>query len=145
MLKKSPAIIQETMDKKYFAFISYKREDEEWAKWFQNELGNYHLPSKITNRNDLVGLPKAFRPVFRDIDNLKAGNLPQQIYEALEQSLYLVVICSPKAAKSEWVNKEILDYLEIGRKNGVDNINHIFPFIVDGIAHSKKKEEESAE
>ena len=96
---------------KYYAFISYKREDEEWAKWFQNELANYHLPSKL---DEIENLPKEFRPVFRDVDELKAGNLPEQISQALETSMHLVVICSPRSAKSDWVNKEIYEFIEIG-------------------------------
>ena len=102
------------MAKKYFAFISYKREDEDWAKWFQNELENYHLPSTLNGRKDInfEELPKQFRPVFRDIDELKAGNLPEQIYSALKDSLNLVVICSHLLAdddEAKWVNKEISD------------------------------------
>ena len=35
-----------TADKKYFAFISYKREDEEWAKWLQHKLEHYKSPAR---------------------------------------------------------------------------------------------------
>ena len=133
-------------NKKYFAFISYKRENEEWAKWFQNELENYHLPSTLNGKPDIVNElpeqfrpPKGFRPVFRDIDELKAGNLPEQIYKALKDSLNLIVICSSILSddeKAKWVNKEISDFIEIGAKEGVDNVLHIFPFIVDGIPYA---------
>ncbi len=125
-------------EKEYFAFISYKREDEDWAKWFQNELENYHLPSSLNGRSDI---PQSFRPVFRDIDELKAGNLPEQIYEALESSINLVVICSPLSAKSPWINKEVTDFIEIGKKKNVDNLRNIFPFIIDGIPHSHNETE----
>lgn len=125
-----------TDSKLYFAFISYKREDEDWAKWFQDELENYHLPSSLNGRTDL---PQSFRPVFRDVDELKAGNLPDQIHDALERSSYLVVICSPLAPKSLWINKEIKDFIEIGRKRGQNYLKRIFPFIVDGIPHSHKE------
>ncbi len=124
---------------KYFAFISYKREDEEWAVWFHHELENYHLPATLNGRTDL---PKKFRPVFRDIDELKAGNLPEQIYDALATSAYLIVICSPNSAKSKWVNKEIGDFIEIGKAKGIDNVRNIFPFIVDGRPHAQNEEEE---
>lgn len=126
-------------DNKYFAFISYKREDEEWAMWFHHELENYHLPATLNGRTDL---PKEFRPVFRDIDELKAGNLPEQIYNALATSKFLIVICSPNAAKSEWVNKEIMDFIEIGKSKGIDNVRNIFPFIVDGHPHARNQAEE---
>ena len=124
---------------KYFAFISYKREDEELAVWFHYELENYHLPTTLNGRDDL---PTTFRPVFRDVDELKAGNLPEQIYNALADSTYLVVICSPNSATSKWVNKEILDFIKIGQTKGIDNVKNIFPFIVDGTPHSKNKSEE---
>lgn len=124
---------------KYFAFISYKREDEEWAIWFQHEMEHYHLPVTLNGRSDL---PSEFRPVFRDIDELKAGNLPEQIYDALASSSYLVVICSPNSAKSKWVNKEIADFIEIGQTKGIDNVRNIFPFIVDGIPHAQNEVDE---
>lgn len=124
---------------KYFAFISYKREDEEWAVWFHHELENYHLPTTLKGRDDL---PTIFRPVFRDVDELKAGNLPEQIYNALADSTYLIVICSPNSATSKWVNKEILDFIKIGQTKGIDNVKNIFPFIVNGTPRSKNKSEE---
>lgn len=124
---------------KYFAFISYKRDDEEWAIWFQHEMENYHLPVSLNGREDL---PDNFRPVFRDVDELKAGNLPKQIYEALSSSTFLIVICSPHSAKSEWVNKEIMDFIEIGKNKGIDNVQNIFPFIVEGTPHAKNNAEE---
>ena len=90
-----------TQEKEYFAFISYKREDEKWAKWLANELEHYHLPTTLNGKE----LPKNLRPIFRDVDELSAGNLPEQIYHALSISKNLIVVCSPRSAKSEWVNK----------------------------------------
>lgn len=124
-------------NKKYFAFISYKREDEEWAIWFQHELEYYHLPALLNGREDL---PKVFRPVFRDIDELRAGNLPEQIHEALASSSFLIVICSPRSANSVWVNKEIETFLEIGKEQGVNHLDRIFLFIVEGIPHDETQE-----
>ena len=115
-------------DKEYFAFISYKREDEKWAKWLAHQLDNYKLPSTLNGKE----LPPSLRKTFRDVDELSAGNLPEQIYNALSTSDNLIVICSPRSAKSEWVNKEIEDF--INSKSG--NTDHIFPFIIDGIPYS---------
>ena len=39
--------------KEYFAFISYQREDEDWAKWLAHELEHYHLPLTLNGRDDL--------------------------------------------------------------------------------------------
>ena len=114
--------------KEYFAFISYQREDEDWAKWLAHELEHYHLPLTLNGRDDL---PHDLRPIFRDIDELSAGNLPQQIHQALMNSNHLIVICSPRSAKSQWVNKEILEFVNAGKTD------KIFPFIIDGIAMCK--------
>ncbi len=110
-------------NKEYFAFISYKSEDAEWATWLQHELEHYHLPASFNGRTDVR---QDLRPVFRDIDELSAGNLPEQIKQALDNSQNLIVICSPQAAKSPWVNQEVETFISLGR------IDRIFPFIVEG-------------
>ncbi len=121
-------------NKEYYAFISYKREDEKWAKWLANELEHYHLPITLNGKE----LPKNLRPVFRDVDELAAGSLPEQIYHALTISKNLIVVCSPRSAKSEWVNKEIEDFIKI--KGG--KTNNIYPFIIEGVPFSRETEKE---
>lgn len=108
---------------KYYVFISYKSEDAEWAIWLQHEMEHYRLPASFNGRTDVR---HELRPVFRDIDELSAGNLPKQIQQALQDSQNLIVICSSLAAKSPWVNQEIETFKSLGR------VDRIFPFIVDG-------------
>ena len=110
-------------NKEYYAFISYKSEDVEWAIWLQHELEHYHLPASFNGRTDIR---QELRPVFRDIDELAAGNLPEQIKRALENSQNLIVVCSPQAAASPWVNQEVETFISLGRTD------RIFPFIVEG-------------
>ena len=98
-----------TQEKEYFAFISYKREDEQWAKWLQHKLEHYHLPVKVRKENP--SLPQTIRPVFKDTSELAAGVLADEIHEALENSKYLIVICSPRAAQSQWVGKEVQTFI----------------------------------
>lgn len=109
--------------KEYYAFISYKSEDAEWAIWLQYELEHYHLPASFNGRTDI---PHELRPVFRDIDELSSGNLPEQIQCALRNSQNLIVVCSPKSASSLWVNQEIETFIALGKTN------RMFPFIVGG-------------
>lgn len=109
--------------REYYAFISYKSDDAEWAIWLQHELEHYHLPASFNGRTDVR---QDLRPVFRDIDELSAGNLPEQIKQALENSQNLIVVCSPKAAASPWVNQEVETFIALGRTD------HIYPFIVEG-------------
>lgn len=118
---------------RYFAFISYKREDEQWARWLQQKLEHYKLPSNLNGRTDL---PREIRPVFKDTSELTPGNLPEQIHEALNLSKYLVVICSPRSAQSEWVNKEVVTFIEMERTE------RIIPFIIEGSAFAKHPADE---
>ena len=118
---------------KYFAFISYKREDEEWAKWLQHKLEHYKLPSNLNGRTDL---PKEIRPIFRDQSDLAGGVLADEINKALESSKFLIVICSPRAAQSEWVGKEVQTFLDLGRAD------MIIPFIIGGTAYAQDPKDE---
>ena len=118
----------------YYAFISYKREDEQWAKWLAYELEHCHLPTTLNGKD----MPKNLRPIFRDVEELSAGNLPGQIYQALSVSKNLIVVCSPSSAQSEWVNKEIEDFIKI---NG-GKADNIFPFIIEGTPFCKDAEKE---
>ena len=113
---------------KYHAFISYKREDEEWAKWLQHKLEHYKLPSNLNGRSDL---PKEIRPIFRDQSDLAGGVLANEINKALQSSKYLIVICSPRAAQSGWVGKEVQTFIELGRTD------KIIPFIIGGTAYAQ--------
>lgn len=114
---------------KYFAFISYKREDEKWAKQLQNKLMHYKLPTHI--RKQRPELPSVVHPVFRDSTDLSGGVLADVINEALDNSRYLIVICSPRAAQSPWVCKEADHFIKSGRER------EIIPFIIDGEPNSK--------
>lgn len=65
-----------TIDNKeytYYAFISYKREDEKWAVWLQKKLESYGFP--VALRKDNPSLPSKIRPIFRDKSDLSGGTL----------------------------------------------------------------------
>ncbi|MCL2042068.1 MAG: leucine-rich repeat domain-containing protein [Bacteroidales bacterium] len=111
---------------KYYAFISYKREDEKWAKWLQNKLETYRIPTSLP-KGDGKEYPKTFHPCFRDKTDLsETGNLEQILHDKLQQSKYLIVVCSPRSAQSKWVNKEVEAFQKMGRAD------QIIPFIIEG-------------
>ena len=116
----------------YFAFISYQRQDEEWADWLQHQLEHYHLPANVIAEHP--ELPTDIRPLFRDKTELSSGILAQEIRLALENSGFLIVICSPNSAKSEWVDKEVKTFIELERTE------KIIPFIIDGQPYDKENE-----
>ncbi len=110
-------------NKEYYAFISYKREDEKWAKWLQNKLEHYKFPTNLNGRTDL---PKSIRPTFRDVTDLNPGLLAEEINNALCNSEWLIVVYSPRSAKSPWVCKEAQAFIDLGRAD------HIIQFVIEG-------------
>ena len=119
----------ESRNFKYYAFISYSHKDKVIAKKLQRKLERYHLPSKL--RKDNPGLPKKLEPIFLDESNLVAkGSLKTALQENLERSNYLIVVCSPSSARSEYVNDEVDYFIKLGRSG------HIIPLIVEGVPYS---------
>ncbi len=115
-------------DYRYRAFISYSHRDEIWAAWLHKSLETYRVPKRLVGTSTEQGeVPARFAPIFRDRDELAtATSLGETLTRALEQSQFQVVICSPAAAKSKWVNEEILTFKRLGRER------RIFCLLVDG-------------
>lgn len=93
----------------YWAFISYSHGNTPFAAWLHRALETYRLPRHIRAENgDEQALPKRLFPVFRDRQELEAANdLGDRLREAIAASRCLIVICSPAAANSRWVDEEI--------------------------------------
>jgi tetratricopeptide (TPR) repeat protein len=96
----------------YWAFLSYCSHDQATAQWLQRALETYSVPRRFVGSPTPSGpAPKKFRPIFRDRTELAAdSDLGARIEAALGQSAYLIVICSPQAAQSRWVEKEIMTF-----------------------------------
>ena len=119
----------------YRAFISYSHKDRAWANWLHKKLETYRFPRQLSNGG--TDLPRNFKPIFRDREELSAGHdLAVKIESALRSSENLIVICSPDAAKSYWVNQEILFF----KRNNRDA--KIFSVIVDGEPFSEEMDKE---
>lgn len=120
---------------KYYAFISYSHKDKEIADRLQKQLEKYHLSSSLKKSNP--DLPKKLRPIFIDTSDLIGkGTLKEALRENLDNSNYLIVICSPNSAKSPYVNDEVEYFIKAGR------IDHIIPLIIDGQPHSEDPDTE---
>ena len=114
--------------KEYRAFISYSHRDSRWAAWLHKSLEGYHPPKELVGTvTERGAVPKRLAPVFRDRDELaSATDLGTLLRAALAGSACQVVVCSPAAAKSQWVNEEILQFKRLGRED------RIFCLIVGG-------------
>ena len=111
---------------RYSAFISYSHGDERWARWLQKALETYRVPSHLEHPQWGVA-SRRLTPVFRDRSDLpSATDLGAHIRQALQDSASLIVICSPGASASRWVNEEIRYFRSLGRGD------RTFCLIVDG-------------
>ena len=87
----------------YDAFISYDHDDRAIALGIQRGL------HRIGRR---MGQLHALR-VFRDSTDLTASpDLWGKVTEAMNQSRYMIVVLSPHAVASKWVNKEVAHWLQ---------------------------------
>ncbi len=113
---------------KYRAFISYSHRDSGWAAWLHGSLERYRVPKPLIGTTTAYGeVPRRLTPIFRDRDELPtATDLGTLVDAALSGSACQIVICSPAAAKSRWVNEEILAFKRLGREK------RILCLIVDG-------------
>jgi hypothetical protein len=113
---------------RYWAFISYSQRDVRWAQWLHGAIERYRVPRALVGRRvGAEAVPDRLFPIFRDRDELAtAADLGQEIREALRSSRNLIVVCSPHAAASRWVNEEIRTFKAMGRAD------RIFCLIVDG-------------
>ena len=112
---------------KYDAFISYRHCDLDKfvAENLHKVLETYELPKNVKEKLGITG--RTIKRVFRDQDELPlSSNLEDPIIDALNQSKYLIVICSPRLKDSLWCKKEIQTFKKLrGRKN-------IFCVLVEG-------------
>lgn len=106
---------------RYSAFISYSHQDVRWAKWLQSALEGYRVPRHLIGTQTAFGiLSKRLAPVFRDRSDLSATtDLGETINNALQDSANLIVICSPSASRSRWVNQEISVFRQMGREDRI--------------------------
>jgi tetratricopeptide (TPR) repeat protein len=100
---------------RYAAFISYSHADEKTARWLHQALETYRLPRQLVGQDSAFGpVPRKLPPVFRDRDELAASaDLGENLRAALAQSRFQIILCSPKAAKSHWVNEEIITFKQL--------------------------------
>jgi WD40 repeat protein len=113
---------------KYWAFLSYSHKDKHWGDWLHKALETYRVPSRLVGKDSRDGkVPPRVFPIFRDREELPvSADLSANINEALRESRYLIVICSPASAQSRWVGEEIKTYKKLGRED------RILALIVEG-------------
>lgn len=74
------------------------------------------------------------QPVCRDRDVFVGGDVTAQIHDAIDHSMYVVMVCTPNMTQSDdqtnYVNDEVSHLIETGR------LNRLIPLVFDGRAYS---------
>jgi WD40 repeat protein len=106
---------------KYWAFLSYSHNDKKWGDWLHKALETYRFPRRLVGKESRDGkVPQRVYPIFRDQEELSvSADLGSKINEALRESRYLIVICSPHAAQSRWVSQEIIEFKKLEREDRI--------------------------
>lgn len=116
------------MEYRYRAFLSYSHKDAEFAARFHKDLESWRAGRGLVGRETPEGpVPPNLRPIFRDRDDFAGGGtLSEATGRALRGSKFLIVLCSPDAARSAYVNEEIRLFRTMGRSQ------QIIPVIIAG-------------
>ncbi|MBN1624414.1 MAG: TIR domain-containing protein, partial [Clostridia bacterium] len=96
----------------YDAFISYRHTSPDIliAERLHKLLETYKTPHHLVKQGFRRSLPR----VFRDREELPtSSDLNSDIDLALQQSRFLIVICSPRTPQSKWVRSEIIRFREL--------------------------------
>jgi len=121
---------------KYRAFLSYSHRDGPQGEWLHKALERHTIDKDLVGRETPVGpVPTTLRPIFRDRDDFSAGHsLTDQTLAALEASQFLIVMCSPSAVNSRYVDEEIRLFKAMGRSD------RVIPVIVAGEPNDPDRE-----
>lgn len=108
------------------AFISYSRKNDAFAREFQRALENFKPPKDLN-------APQRYLDVFRDKEDLTAGEYTENVEKNLKLSAKLIVICSPDACASQYVDDEIRRFAQ---NRGAANI---IPILFAGIPNNEAR------
>lgn len=94
---------------RYRAFLSYAHADRREAERLHRALEKTRLDRDLVGRATPMGqVPARLAPIFRDREDFSGGHsLTDATLAALDASAALIVVASPNAAKSHYVNEEV--------------------------------------
>lgn len=121
------SVVNDRLKREYWCFISYRHADNkepgrQWATWLHQTLETYEVPADLVGTKSQRGdvIPERIFPVFRDEEELPAdASLSTPIEAALQNSRFLVVLCSPNAVRSSFVADEILRFKQLGKQDRI--------------------------
>jgi predicted transcriptional regulator len=124
----------------FWAFLDYSQLDNQpqrpgepgdfvrWGDWWHAALETFPVPPEFAGQTNAHGevIPPRLDPVYRMTSGSPDDALDAEQRKALEQSRYLVVLCSPRSARDARVNEAVRYFKQLGRGS------HILPVVVAG-------------
>lgn len=107
-------------------FISYSRKDKEFARSLEKALESYKPPKDLN-------VPHKNLVVFRDEGDFTGVEYHESIERHLGGSTKMILICSPHARNSSYVNEEVSRFV---RTKGVSNV---IPLLLSGIPNNEAR------
>ncbi|PJG56121.1 hypothetical protein CVM73_04700 [Bradyrhizobium forestalis] len=112
-------------------FISYSRKDLQFAQLLERALAAYAPPKGL-------GVPARRLRVFRDQSDLTGVEYHQSIARHLRDSRKLILLCSPHARASAFVNDEVKQF---AAARGAENI---IPLLIGGLPNNEASPDQEA-
>ena len=112
------------MSYSYDVFFSYRHKplDGEITQKCFNLVESYRVPKPLRDQG-CVDVQRA----FRDTEELSVSRiLSDTIDQALRSTNCLIIVCSTDTPSSEWVDREVATFIELGRAE------HIYPLLISG-------------
>jgi hypothetical protein len=109
---------------RYDAFISYSRRDLVFARALERALTRYRPPRGLA-------VPQRSPRVFRDEDDFTGSDYVVAIRRHVAEARRLIVVCSPAARASRYVNEEIRLFATVRGSEA------IIPVLIAGLANNE--------
>lgn len=110
----------------YDAFISYSRKDRAFVAVFEAALRRYKPPKALL-------APQRRLNVFRDTEDFTGTEYKASVAKHLQASHKLIVICSPNARSSEFVDDEVRRFAQ------THQAADIIPVLIAGVPNNETK------
>ncbi len=109
-------------------FVSYSRQESDFARRLERQLESYSPPKAL-------GLPARRLRVFLDTSDIRGEDYDEAISRELSRARNLIVLCSPAARASQYVDDEIRRFVAVRRK--VDEAPSVVPLLINGIPNNE--------
>ena len=118
IIPSDPATDSSSENYKYWAFISYSSQDLKVSRWLKDALAGEAIPAAF--RKWTAGRKNTVEDVFLDETSLSASaRIDVGLQQSLRASRNLIVVCSPFAVASQYVDEEISYFTKLGRADKI--------------------------